>query len=326
MDALGILTVRDKARHAATSTLEFRVDPGTMPGLNPFGAGFFRMPTDTAIQRAISLGVRFFRLAAFLGGNGGYQHPPSQIRDAGLVPILNVVNVPPPPPGSDPGKGTVPTDFGAYEAAIERAIVEVEPFLVCVENELPWKWQGTANDYGRMIASARRVTMAHGVKLAGSGTISATLAIWLYWKLASTGRQADADAIWAAGAHDPGQAKPTSVSQTPPAQEYFIRAEVDNGVDYGNGHYYWSSAAGLTWALPEIAAIYGVPFISNEWGWNSFTDGTGVSAAMDVFLQAQTPVAHFFSADTGDYAKSLFNPDGTLRPIGEAFKSKIAAL
>jgi len=67
--------------------------------------------------------------------------------------------------------------------------------------------------------------------------------------------------------------------------------------------------------------LSGLPVISNEMGQHD-TDPDAVTRMMDKVIELKVPIAVWFSSD-GRLAKALVDPDGQLRPNGEAFREVI---
>jgi hypothetical protein len=285
------------------------------PTGNPFGVGFYSMATDEAIHLALQVHATYFRNAAFLLTPGSYQHDPGVVRAAGLQQILNIHNAVEPDYGP-PGPSSFPKNLADYKARIARAIDDVRPVLVVVENEASYSghFSGTVDQYGQMLAAAIEVGRSKGVPVATDGTISRTVVSWVYTGLTNEGKTAEADAFWALAAED-GQPKPK-----PSRSNAWLSAYAAAGPDYINIHFYWSEPTSLLTARDYLERTLGHPVITGEWGIRS-EDPVLMTRLMDAL--SQRDYAQLWSKDTGEGTQSLFEPNGTIRPIGEAFRDYI---
>jgi hypothetical protein len=306
--------------HGTSSISSVTVVTGTLPPPtgNPFGVGFYGMATDEAIDLALQVHATYFRNAAFLLTPGGYQHDPGVVRAAGLQQILTVHYVVEPDYGP-PGPSSFPKDLGDYKARIARAIDDVRPVLVVVENEASYSghFSGTAEQYGQMLAAAVEVGRSKGVPVATDGAISRTVVSWVYSGLAGEGKTAEADAFWALAA-ETGQPKPKPSRSL----NAWLSAYAAAAPDYINIHFYWSEPTSLVTARDYLERTLGLPVITGEWGIRSADPGL-MTRLMDVL--SQRDYAQLWSKDTGEGTQSLFEPNGTIRPIGEAFRDFIVA-
>jgi hypothetical protein len=286
------------------------------PTGNPFGVGFYDVATNQAIDLALQVHATYFRNTAFLLTPGGYQHDPAVVRAAGLEQILNVHYAIEPESGP-PGPSSFPKDLADYRARIARAINDVRPVLIVVENEASWDghFSGTAEQYGQMLAAAVAVGRSKGIPVATDGVISRTVVAWVYSGLVDAGKTAEAESFWALAA-ETGQTKPRSTS----SRDAWFSAYLAGDPDYVNIHFYWSEPTSLLTARDYLERAFGRPVLVGEWGIRS-VDPSLMIRLMDVL--SQRDYAQLWSRDTGDGTQSLFASNGTLRPIGEAFRDYI---
>jgi hypothetical protein len=288
------------------------------PATNPFGIGFYSMATMQAIDLAKQVHARYVRNAAFLLSPGIYQHDPGVIRAAGLEQILNVHYVKAPSSGP-PGPSTFPKDLADYQARVARAIDDVRPALVVVENEASYAghFTGTSDQYGQMLAAAVQVGREKGVPVTTDGTISSTVVRWVYQGLLAEGKRSEADAFWALAA-EKDQVKPTS----PVLHNAWLDAYAAAQPDYLNIHFYWSEPSSLVTARDYLERAIGLPVVVNEWGIRS-DDPALMTRLMDVL--SERDFAQLWSKDTGKGTRSLYEANNRLRPIGAAFRDYISS-
>ncbi len=94
------------------------------------------------------------------------------------------------------------------------------------------------------------------------------------------------------------------------------------GVDFVNFHWYIADPGALKEAVTYLRAQLGRPVITNEVG--QFTDDpTETWSKMNTIVELGLPMAVWFAQD-GPQARGLVNPNGSLRPTGEAFRRFIA--
>lgn len=92
----------------------------------------------------------------------------------------------------------------------------------------------------------------------------------------------------------------------------------DAGVDYVNFHWYIADTRALEEAVTFLKQQTGLPVLTNEVGQTN-DDPNQTTAVMGKIVELGLPIAVWFGLD-GPKARGLVNPDGTLRPTGEAFK------
>ncbi|MGC8916906.1 MAG: hypothetical protein ACP5NF_08010 [Thermoanaerobaculum sp.] len=96
------------------------------------------------------------------------------------------------------------------------------------------------------------------------------------------------------------------------------------GADYVNFHWYIPDTRALGEAVAYLKAKTGLPVLTNEIGQTN-DDPNQTTAVMGKVVRLGLPMAVWFSVDAPK-ARALVNPDGTLRPTGEAFKRFISAV
>lgn len=90
-----------------------------------------------------------------------------------------------------------------------------------------------------------------------------------------------------------------------------------------NFHWYVADPRALAEAVAYLAAQSGLPPMTNEIGQHA-DDPDQTTAVMGKVVELGLPVAVWFSVDAPK-ARALVDPDGTLRPTGEAFRRFVAS-
>lgn len=285
---------------------------------NPFGV---MLPARLArsregIQVARELGVAYLRPESIFLDRWARDCPSCDIaRQAGLELVLTVR-------ANGPSATSPPVDLRAFERALGDVLDRYRPAVLIVENEenSALFYAGTPSDYLAELAAACRVAHERGIPCANGGLVSSLVAFLVYDHYRSTEGPAAAQAF-ADRALTPQQ---RDVLGSPEAEAQIAKGKQllagypAAGADYVNFHWYQPDARALGEAVAFLHMSTGLPVISNEMG--QFTDDPGqTTAVLDAAMRAGLPVVVWFGLD-GPKARGLVNPDGTLRPTGEAFK------
>jgi hypothetical protein len=309
--------------------------PTSHPKGNPFGA---LIPTPSiTIQQQISiaqqLGIRYVRPAYPV-----FAEDPNlecagcvDFTRAGFKLVLTVRNGPnafaqiqsggrfPP---SHP-----PTDMGAYQDAIGKIIDMYRPALLVIENEenVPDHWSGTADQYGEMLKAACDVARQKKTKCTNGGTLSESVTYLVYESYVQQGETEKADSFANRAFADfqkralsgpNGQADALMrAERTAP----FLAAYADSGADYVNFHWYVSDPQAMQEAKQYMEGVTGLPAVINEMGQHDTNPGT-TTAMLREAVDLGLPYVIWYMSDAR-LAKGLINPDGSLRPTGEAFQA-----
>lgn len=290
-----------------------------LTGANPFGvmlpARLARSPEGMKVAR--ELGVAYLRPeSVFLEPPDRAACPTCDIaRQAGLELVLTVR-------ANGPSATSPPADLTAFEHALGAALDRYRPAVLVVENEenSALFYAGTPSEYLAELAAACRVAHERGIPCANGGLVSALVVLLVYDHYRSTQGVAASEAF-ADRAFTPEQ---RNVLGSPEAEaqigkgKQLLAGYRAAGADYVNFHWYQPDARALGEAVTFLRTSTGLPVISNEMG--QFTDDPAqTTAVLDAAVRAGLPLVVWFGLD-GPKARGLVNPDGTLRPTGEAFK------
>jgi hypothetical protein len=301
--------------------------PGSTPTIirtrtahNPFGIflnpRLFDLPQR--IQIARDLGVRYIRSYPVLVPAWTGQCSECQpVHDAGLEFVLTVRNSP-----SITQPASPPTDLDAYRTALAGILDAYRPALLVVENEedTTTYWTGTPEQYDAELEAACEVSHSKGIPCTNGGLVSVGASWLVYQHLLDTDPTEAQDfadhglqSFQRAHLQDPGYVR--SIAD---AEMALVKSYRDTGIDYMNIHWYMPDPVGFHDAVTVMKELSGLPVISNEMGQHD-TDPDAVVQMLDEVIELKVPYAVWFSSD-GRLSKALVDPDGSLRPNGEAFR------
>ncbi len=268
------------------------------------------------MQIAKTLGAVYFRPASvFLDQWNGTCLECDIALNAGLQLVLTVRN-------SGPLPTAPPRDLAAYQRTLSQVLDTYRPVVLAVENEenSALFYTGTPEDYAAELQAACEVAHQKGIPCTNGGLVSALVALLVYDHYRESGQTAKAQ-DFAARAFTPDLQRQLN---SPQAQEQIDKGKAllsayrTAGADYVNFHWYIADTQALEEAVTFLQAQTGLPVITNEVG--QTTDDPGqTSAVMGKIVELGLPIAVWFGLD-GPKARGLVNPDGTLRPTGEAFR------
>jgi hypothetical protein len=286
---------------------------------NPFGVMLPSQLVRPGMPVAKMLGVVYFRpLSVFVAQWQGTCLQCAVAQSAGLKLALTVRN-------NGPGPTAPPADLAAYQRTLGEILEQYRPALLAVENEenSTLFYTGTPEQYGAQLKAACQVAHQKDIPCTNGGLVSTLVALLVYDHYRESGQVAAAQ-DFAARAFTPEEQRQLN---SPRAQEQIrtgkalLQAYGAAGVDYVNFHWYIADTKALSEAVTYLRARTGLPVLTNEVG--QFTDDPNqTTAVMSQIVELGLPMAVWFGLD-GPKARGLVNPDGTLRPTGEAFRQFI---
>ncbi len=330
LTALGIsvLLALTPGRSPAAST-PAAAPPGTAFGVMLGAAG---MGLDRRIAVARTLGVRYIRPNDLrIPGWRGSDPEVSAFSRAGFQIVLTVRNAPP-REASSPGRpagplapALPPADLPAFQRTLGEILDAHRPALLVVENEenSALFYRGTPQEYGAELRAACQVAHARGIRCTNGGLVSVLVALLVYDGYRAAGQTARAEAF-AARAFTPAQRQRLG---GPQAREQLARGKAllaqyrAAGADFLNIHWYIPDPQALREAVAFLREQAGLPLVTNEIGQHDDNPQT-TTALLEAVADLGLPFAVWFSIDAPQ-ARALMDPDGTLRPTGEAFRAFI---
>lgn len=291
-------------------------------GQNPFG---LMLPSrlvrsSRGMQVAKDLGAVYFRPASVFLDQWNGTCPECDIAlRAGLRLVLTVRN-------SGPRSTAPPRDLVAYQRTLGEVLDKYRPVVLVVENEenSALFYTGTPQEYGVQLKAACEVAHQKGIPCTNGGLVSALVALLVYDHYRADGQSAKAQ-DFAARAFAPEvrrRLNSTRAQEQIEKGKALLSAYRAAQVDYVNFHWYIADTRALEEAVAFLKAQTGLPVITNEVGQTN-DDPNQTTAVMGKLVELGIPIAVWFGLD-GPRARGLVNPDGTLRPSGEAFQRFVA--
>ncbi len=291
----------------------------TPTGQNPFGVIMTRLVRESpeqGIQVVKELGAVYFRPEAVHLEQWNGQCPTCDAAlNAGLKLVLTVRN-------SGPLPSYPPSDLSAYKRKLGEVLDKYRPVILVVENEenSDLSYTGTPEEYGTELATACQAAHQKGIPCTNGGLGGIAVALLVYDHYLETGQEAKAQ-DFAMRAFRPEERQ---LLNSPKAQEQLRRGKAllqvyrRAGIDYMNFHWYIADTQALEEAVSFLKAQTGLPLLTNEVGQRT-DDPNQTTAVMGQIVELGLPIAIWWAMD-GPLARGLVNPDGTLRPTGEAFQ------
>lgn len=287
-------------------------------GKNPFGV---MLPSELVrrpggIEVARSLGAVYYRpTSVFLDRWDGRCPECDAALGAGLALVLTVRS-------SGPGPSDPPRDLVAYRRSLAEVLDRYRPAVLVVENEenSALFYTGSPAEYAAELEAACAVAHGRGVPCANGGLVSSLVALLVYDDARRSGDTARAERI-ARSAFTPQERAQLDSAR---AQDQLRKGEAllasyrAAGADYANVHWYVADAETLADAVAFVRARTGLPVMTNEVG-QVTDDPDDTTAIMAGVVATGLPIAVWFGLD-GPKARGLVDPDGTLRPTGDAFR------
>ena len=288
-------------------------------GQNPFGvmlpSRLVRSPGG--IEVAKTLGAVYFRPSSIFLDKWNGTCPECEIAlKAGLKLLLTVR-------ANGQGQATSPPrDLAAYQRILSQVLDTYRPAVLVVENEenSALFYTGTPEEYASELKAACEVAHARGIACTNGGLVSLLVASLVHDHYLESGQTAAAR-DFAARAFTPRERR---LLKSPKAQEQIRKGKAllasyrAAGADYVNFHWYIADPRALAEAVTYLKAQTGLPVLTNEIGQHT-DDPDQTKAILSKVVELKLPIAVWFSVDAPK-ARALVNPDGTLRPTGEAFK------
>lgn len=303
----------------AAERVDEAVDRST--GQNPFG---LMLPSQLVrsgqgMQIAKDLGAVYFRPASvFLDQWNGTCLECDIALNAGLQLVLTVRN-------SGPLPTAPPHDLAAYQRTLGQVLDKYRPVVLAVENEenSALFYTGTPQDYAAELKAACQVAHQKGIPCTNGGLVSTLVALLVYDHYRAGGQPAKAQ-DFAARAFPPEvrRLNSTRAQEQIEKGKALLSAYRAAQVDCVNFHWYIADTQALEEAVAFLKSQTGLPVITNEVG-QTTDDPNQTTAVMGKIVELGIPIAVWFGLD-GPKARGLVNPDGTLRPSGEAFQRFVA--
>ncbi len=300
---------------------------------NPFGVMLSQgsMQVTDRINLAKSLGVVFYRPADVKVDRDDLTcNDCDEANLIGLKLILTIRNG-----GGGGNPSSPPSDLNVYKNRVARVLDMYKPYLLVVENEEnsgALFYSGTPQQYHQELSAACSVAHSKGYKCTNGGLVSSEVALLVADSYKTGGNTQKAnDYLKRTLSSD----KYSQYIRNPNAQRILesIQKGKDllsgykaSGADYINFHWYVADTAALGEAVNYLQSATGLPALTNEVGQQQNTDPGQVANVMQEIVKLKLPVAVWFSMDIQGFAgaRGLNEPDGTLRPNGDAFKNFIS--
>jgi len=315
---------------------------------NPFGVMLWPNGEDPSVflARARGLGVAWLRPPAVFvdrwqAGATGAAGAPCPVcamyARSDLKLALTVRNG-----GRDTGTrqpSLPPTDLAAYRTALASVLDAWKPAMLVIENEenTPGLYADPSADfagYARELAAACAVSHQRGIPCANGGMTEETAAA-LTWMDFIDNQQPDlacdfakrtftaeiSTALCASPDHKSLPA-PLKASLIAPAMA-LLNIYRAAPIDAVNFHWFGADARAFAEVIMALGHITGKPAMSNEIGQRSAADPNDVRPLLRAAIAAHIKVAIWYSIDTSN-TRSLFEPDGRLRPAGWEFQRQMS--
>ncbi len=295
---------------------------------NPFGIFLNPLQFDasTRIQLATELGAHYLRSWPLLlqSWDGSCFDDCEAVAGAGLKYYLTIRNSPELKTAATPV-----TDLNAYKQQVAQAIEVFKPAIIAVENEenAPGFFSGTADQYLAELQAACEVAHQMHVLCTNGGLTGDGTTYLAYKHLLDLGQTEEAQAYAQNAFADyqlrrfnspdfPAFFDQVSAHLAPLAQGYKAA-----GADFMNFHWYSDNASALADTVKNIQEATGLSAVSNEFATNS-TDPQPIGQLMQTALDLHLQYVIWYSSDAR-IARALLEPQGQLRPTGQAFEDFI---
>ncbi len=317
------------------------VKPATTPnpfGLmigNPVGPGAPKgtISLDKRIQLAKEFGAIYFRPNAVFTDKRwtGTCGDCDAALAGGLKLVLTIRNE----GGLGSGPSHYPKDINAYKKTVGEIVDKYKPAVLVVENEENSKalfYDGSPSEYNQELKAACEVAHSKGVKCSNGGIVSSLTAFLVAdsYKMAGDEKKANDYLLRTLRKEQYQQFQKLGWSNSKFSDQVqrgkdLISGYKASGSDFINFHWYIADTAALEEAVKYLEAKTGLPAMTNEIGQQQNEDPKQVANVMQKIVDLKLPFAVWYSIDTYGLAgaRALQNPDGSLRPNGEVFKSYI---
>ncbi len=308
-------------------------NPSTSTSSNPFGVMLDQgsLSVSDRINLAKSLGAVYYRPTNVKVDSDDLTcNDCDEANLIGLKLILTIRNG-----GGMGNPSTPPGDLNAYKNRVARVLDTYKPYLLVVENEEnsgALFYSGTPAQYHQELAAACSVAHSKGYKCTNGGLVSSEVALLVADSYKAEGNTQKADDYLK---RTLSSDKYNQYIRNPNAQRIIEAIQKGKdllsgykaaGADYVNFHWYVADTAALGEAVSFLQGTTGLSALTNEVGQQLNTDPNQVTNVMREIVNLKLPVAVWFSMDIQGFAgaRGLNEPDGTLRPNGEAFKNFIS--
>ncbi len=302
---------------------EAAATPSRPTGENPFGLMLSSqlVRSSRGIGIAKRLGAVYFRpTSIFLDRWDGTCPECDMALKAGFKLILTVRN-------SGPLPTAPPSDLTEYQRTLRLVLDKYHPALLVVENEenSALFYTGTPADYADQLKAACRAAHQRDIPCSNGGLVSTLVALLVYDHYLEAGQAAAAQdfASRALTAEEREQLGSARAHEQIARGKALLQAYRAAGADYVNFHWYIADTHALEEAVKYLREQTRLPVITNEIG-QLTDDPHQTTATMGKVVELGLPIAVWFGLD-GPRARGLVDPDGRLRPTGEAFQRFIAA-
>ncbi len=300
---------------------------------NPFGI-LIGLTSPERADVVASLGVAYFRpnQALVVDKWDGTCPECDLALQKGLKLILTVKAS-----GGAQDPSSPPKDIAAYQKTLTDILDKYPPEVLVVENEenSTIYFTGTPQEYAVELQAACQVAHGKGIKCANGGLVSDDVALVVWDSYFESGGSAQA-CDWAKRTLTSNQATqvcrikkldqlPARDKEKLDKDKTLLQVYKASSADYMNFHWYIPDLQALREAAGYLQKTVGLPLISNEMGQKDDNPVTVVNLLTES-LKLRLSYVIWFSGTSGKADKTsnptpLINPDNTLRPTGEAFKT-----
>jgi hypothetical protein len=225
---------------------------------------------------------------------------------------------------------TYPQNLDTYRTQMHNVIAAVQPEVVVVENEQdnPFFWAGTPEQYGDMLQITCEEAHALGLKCTDGGILSSTVILMTHQHYLDLGETAKADSYALRVANNDAEYNYIVNPPDPAARAArvaeglaYLAEYQPAGADYVNFHWYAPDGDALRESVEYIELLAGLPAITNEIGQRNADPAVTIDL-MDAALDLEMDYVVWFSLDRDrDLVDvvALTEKDGAMRPTGAAF-------
>ncbi len=224
-----------------------------------------------------------------------------------------------------------PSDLEAYKSGLSEILEQYKPEVLVIENEENsiLFYTGTPQEYGVELQAACEVAHARNIPCTNGGLVSTEVALLVWNNYHENGKTAEA-CSFAQRSFDADTAKtlcsagsstdlPERIKSSLEKGISLLEVYQSSGMDYMNFHWYIPDAAALAETVAFLEKEIGLPLMSNEMGQQFNEQPETVTLLLQTSQTLNLRYVIWFNAD-GPKARALSNPDGSLRPNGEAFR------
>ncbi len=242
-------------------------------------------------------------------------------QSAGLKLVLTVRN-------TGPSATTPPRDLKDYRRKLAEVLDKYRPALLVIENEENSSlfYRGTPSDYRSQLEAACEVAHQRRIACTNGGLVGTLVALLVFDHYSSTGN-AEAAESFAERAFEPGlreQLRSGRAKEQIEKGKALLESYRLAKADFVNFHWYIADTGALEEAVVYLREHTGLQVLTNEVGQLN-DDPMQTTAVMQTIVELRLPVAIWFGLD-GPRARGIVEPDGTLRPTGEAFRRFVGHL